>query len=348
MAPRIARPAAALSALLLLVGLLAGCGTRAPGDDVVDVRTDVAFTGAMLPLLVGVDRGIYRAHGLDVRLNSGNGSATTIQTVANGSDDLGYADATSLVQSAAEGVPVRMVAGMVQRSPLAVFSKPGSGIDEPADLAGTEGGYVPGSAPEMLFPAFAAATGVDTGGIGLPRVDVPAREALFLNDRVQFTFGLTNVSLPKLREKCDCAIRTIAYREHGLDALSSGIVVGDRFAAQHPGTVRAFLAATAEATRAVLDDPDAAVRSYYRLDESAALSPDLLRAQWDASARLLRSARTRAEPFGCTDRADWADTIRLVERGTGTDPGLVQPGTVATNEFLPGDCDPGRSPGASR
>src|ERR1700712_166484 len=48
----------------------------------VSLRTDIFINGSHIPLLVGVVDGIYKKYGLDVTIAPGQGSATTIQTVA--------------------------------------------------------------------------------------------------------------------------------------------------------------------------------------------------------------------------------------------------------------------------
>ncbi|MFC6878889.1 MULTISPECIES: ABC transporter substrate-binding protein [Actinomadura] len=344
-APRARRLAAGAAVAAAAALALAACGGSGESKDAsgrikIDLRTDVFYTGAVLPLVAGVDQGVYAKHGLNVTLNPGKGSATTLQTVANGSDDLGYADAGSLVQAAGKGMPVQMVAGMVQRSPLAIFTRADSGIRTAKDLAGKTAGYTAGSAAETVFPAFAKASGLDEGSVRFNKVDVPTRDSLFVQGKTRFTFGLTNVTGPNMKIKCDCDLRTLGYADAGLDVLSSGIVTSKRFAKEHPGTVRKFLAATAEAVAATDRDPDAAVASFFKVAKTSALSKQVVKEQWLASAKLMATARTQGQPFGCTAEADWRSTIEIMERHGGVDKGKVKPAEVASNAFLDKCADP--------
>src|SRR5688572_22471319 len=68
----------------------------------ISLRVDIFFYGAHVPLLLGIVDGIYKKHGLDVTAQIGRGSATTLQTIANGSDDFGFADSGTLVRLAAQ------------------------------------------------------------------------------------------------------------------------------------------------------------------------------------------------------------------------------------------------------
>ncbi|WP_084693501.1 ABC transporter substrate-binding protein [Actinomadura atramentaria] len=332
-------------AIVLTAALaLSACGgsdddTSAGGLTKVNVRTDVFFTGSVLPLIAGVDQGIYKKHGLDVTLNAGKGSTTTLQTVANGSDDIGYADGSALVQAAGKGVPVQMVAGMVQRSPLAIFTRSDSGIRTAKDLAGKTAGFTAGSAAETVFPAFAKASGLDPDSVKLNKVDVPTRDSLFVQGKTQFTFGLLNVTEPNMKVKCNCDLSVLSYADAGLDVLSSGIVTSDKYAKEHPETVKKFLAATAEAVQAANSNTDAAVESFFKFVKTSTLSKPVVKQQWEASAKLLTTDRTKDQPFGCTSEQDWNSTIKVMEQYGGVAGGKLKPADVASNKFLTGCTD---------
>ncbi|NYF98053.1 ABC transporter substrate-binding protein [Janibacter cremeus] len=326
------------------VALLAACGGSSGsssdegGTDEVTVRADVYFTGAVLPLVAGVQTGIFEEHGLTVDLKEGNGSATTIQTVANGSDDIGYADAATMVQSVGQGMPVTMVAGMVQKSPLAVFAFQDSGIDKPSDLVGETAGYTPGSAAERLFPAYAQATGIDETKVTFRNVDIPTRTQLFLGDKTDFTFGLTNVSKPNLELACDCELVTMTYADAGVQTLSSGIVVGNEFIQDNPETVEEFLAALEEAVEFADNDTDAAVDAFFEMATESQLEPGQVADQWHNSSELLHTDNTADQGFGCIATDDWKETIDLMEEYGDVTEGSATVSDVASNEFLPGDC----------
>lgn len=315
-----------------------GTNASGGGGTHVTVRTDVFYTGAVLPLVAGVAKGIYAKHGLDIDLNPGKGSATTIQTVAAGSDDIGYADAGTLVQAVAKGVPDEMIAGMVQRSPLAVFVRANSGISSPAQLAGKTGGFTAASAPEMLFPAFAKATGLDANSVHRIQTNIPTRDTLFVTGKTQFTFGLVNVTKANLEAKCHCSLDQFSYADAGIQALSSGLITSKSYASGHSEVLREFLAATADAVTYVNAHLDDAVSAFFRFDKNSTLTPAVVKAQWLASESLLHSSATQAEPFGCMAASDWTSTIDLMQRYAGVPPGKLTPGQLASNAFLPGHC----------
>lgn len=333
----IARGASAL-ALATVLSTAAACGAddSAADDGALKVRTDVYFTGAVLPLVAGVETGIFKEHGLDVELNSGTGSATTIQTVGNGSDDIGYADAGTLTQSVGQGVPVTMVAGMVQKSPLALFAFEEAGISSPDDLAGKTAGYTAGSAAERMFPAFAKASDLDPESVTFKNVDIPTRDQIFMAKETQFTFGLLNTSAPNIEFRCECEPIVFPYSDAGVQTLSSGIVVGNEFLEKHPEKVKKFLEALEEATTYATEHTDEAVDAFFKYSPESKLDPKVVAEQWKRSAALETTDANKGEPWGCMATEDWNSTIDLMEEYGDLEPGSVKPADVATNAQLSG------------
>lgn len=334
----------ALVAAGLVATLVAACGadgsaTNADGQTKLNLRTDVYFTGAVLPFLVGVDKGIYEKHGIELNLQPGKGSITTIQTVANGSDDIGYADAGALVQSRAKGIDVKMVSGMVQESPLALFAKADSGIEEPADLEGKTAGYTAGSAAEVIFPAYASAVGVDPDSVKFLKVDIPTRTAVFVKGRSDFTFGLVNISQFSLESQIDEPLVTFKYADAGIVALSSGVIVSDDFAKENPEVVEAFLTATAEAAEYSTKNIDEAVDSFFKVDPDSSVPRDVVKKQWLASAELAHTDQTEGQAFGCTSSDDWASTIEMMEQYADVDKDAVDVPDVAANQYIADGCE---------
>ena len=137
-------------------------GTAAAQDrpvDRVSVRADVFFYGAHVPIMLGIVDGIYKKHGIDATFAAGRGSATTIQTVANMSDQFGFADGATLVRLTAQGLRAKQIVGILQIGSNSIMTLPDSGITKPQDLNGKTTGFAPGSATDQIFPAFAKKAG---------------------------------------------------------------------------------------------------------------------------------------------------------------------------------------------
>lgn len=301
----------------------------------VSLRTDIFINGSHIPLLVGIVDGIYKKHGLDVTIAPGQGSATTIQTVANGSDNFGYADAGTLIRLAAQGLKAKDVFGILQRNPMLIMAMPDGPIKKPADLDGKTGGFTAGSAPEQLFPAFAKRNGVNDASVKQIVVDIPTRDSIFLAKKTDFTFGYSVSQLPLLEDKCKCTLVKFYYGDHGIPSVSNGIIVSDKFAAEHPDLVKAFVQATAEALAIAVKDPKHGVDDFFAFAKDSPVSHDVIARQFEEAMKLYRTPATQRKPYGMMDNGDWTRTIDLLVQNAGVAAGAVKPADVFTNQYVP-------------
>lgn len=321
------------------VGALAFATLGAPayGADLEEVtfRADVFFYGSHVPILAGIQNGIYEKHGLEVKAQPGRGSATVLQTVANRSDDFGFADGGTHVKLAAQGLKAKQIVGILQRSPMVIMAKPDSGISQPSDLNGRTGGFTPGSSPEQIFPAFAKIHGIDVDGIKQVSADIPTRDSIFMLGQTEFSFGYSVTQVPILQERCNCELVVMRYADHGITAISNGIVASDALIEEKPDTVRRFAAATVEAIEAAIKDPEPAIDAFFEYAGEVRFSREVVANQWKETIDILHTPATMDKPIGYTAASDWQETINLLVNYGGVAEGTVAPDMVHTNAFLP-------------
>lgn len=318
-----------------LAALAAPTPAAAAELDEVTLRADVFFYGSHVPFLSGIQNGIYEKHGLKVTANPGRGSATVLQTVANRSDDFGFADGGTHVKLAAKGLKAKQIVGILQRSPMVVMAKPGTGISKPSDLNGRTGGFTPGSSPEQIFPAFAKIHGIDLNGIKKVSADIPTRDSIFLLGQTDFSFGYTVTQVPILEERCKCDLVVMRYSDNGITAISNGIIASDALIAEKPDVVRRFVVATVEAIEAAVKDPDAAVDAFFKYAKKVRFSREVVAQQWQETIKILHTDATKGKTYGYTAESDWQKTIDLLVDYGGVPKGKVTPAMVHTNQFLP-------------
>jgi NitT/TauT family transport system substrate-binding protein len=327
------------SKLMCLTTAAALLATAAPALaqalDRVSVRADVFFYGAHAPIMVGIVDGIYKKHGIDVTFATGRGSSTTIQTVANGSDQFGFADAGALVRLTAQGLHAKQIVGMMQTGSYSIISFPESNILKPKDLEGKTTGFAPGGATDQIFPAFAKMTGVDTTSIKSVSVDPQARDSLFLIKRIDFDIALAAAQFPILEERCKCKLNLMRFSDYGLRLMSNGIIASDKLIADNPDLVRRFAAATVEASQIAIANPEHAVDDFLQYAPNAGFSRKVVADQWNEAIELAHSPRTKDKPFGVMDPLDWQETIDVLSQYLNIPQGAVAPDKVFTNAYLP-------------
>jgi len=108
----------------MILALLAAVSTLhftpAMAVDKVTLRLDWSTIGYHSPFYLAAERGYYKDAGLDVDIQEGKGSGNTVQLIGNGADTFGYADAAVAAKSASQGVPVKVVMGIIRKSPASI------------------------------------------------------------------------------------------------------------------------------------------------------------------------------------------------------------------------------------
>ena len=93
-----------------------------------------AISGAMGPLWVAHDLGIFSRHGVDVQLLYIGGGSVVTQTLLSGDVQFVRLGANAVVQASLRGAELKMIANTINRLVFTLMSKPE--IKSPADLKG--------------------------------------------------------------------------------------------------------------------------------------------------------------------------------------------------------------------
>src|SRR5215475_14212567 len=90
----------------------------------VTVRFTWKLKGEYAPLYVALEKGYYKAEGLDVSLSEGNGAQNVLKALAAGNENFGYGPAVAAAQAVSQGLPVKVVALYQTSAPMAVIAFP--------------------------------------------------------------------------------------------------------------------------------------------------------------------------------------------------------------------------------
>ena len=146
--------------LAALATALAGAWLPAQAQETtIKFQLDWRFEGPAALFLMPVAKGYFKAEGLNVTVDAGNGSGGTVTRVASGTYDMGFADLAALMEFHANNptAPNKPVAVMMvyNNTPAAVLALKKSGIKTPADLSGKKLGAPVFDAGRKAFPIFA-------------------------------------------------------------------------------------------------------------------------------------------------------------------------------------------------
>ena len=208
---------------------------------------------------VALDKGYYKAKGLDVVLENSKGSGDTIAKVDTGRADAGLADAAVLIASKARGTTVKTIGMVFDKTPLNIFSLKSKPLAKPKDLEGATLGSPPGDAQRQMFPAFAKANGIDASKVSWVNIEPAAKIAAVVEKRMDGVSDYTT-GLP-LYEKAGGKgnIQMMPWADFGFDLYSMSIMASEKTMKEKPKQLKAFLEASYMGWRDVMADPKAAM-----------------------------------------------------------------------------------------
>lgn len=191
-------------------------------------------------------KGYYAEAGLDVEIWPGGPGAGIKLKVARGDADFGMQRSDDVLLAACRGLPLVMVAAVLQHDPLAVMVHAGSPVQSLRDLAGQ----------------------VVIGNVGMAWMPFVERKFGITFERRQNTYGLGEfLADPQAMQQCMVtnepffarqhgrAVRTLSLGEAGYDCYHA-IITRRELLRQSPDIVRAFVHATIRGWRDYLEgDP---------------------------------------------------------------------------------------------
>src|SRR5919109_1539237 len=190
-----------------LFGTLAGAAMAAAAASPAFAQTDVKFAldwkfeGPSAPYFVAIDKGYYKAEGLNVTVDTGPGSVAGIARVAAGTYPLGFFDINSLVkfQDQNPDKKVKAVLMVYDKPPFAIGTTAKTGIAKPKDL---EGRVLGAPAPDGAFAqwkAFVKENNIDASKVTINNVGFPVREPMLAAGDVHAITGFSFSSFMNLK-----------------------------------------------------------------------------------------------------------------------------------------------------
>ena len=201
-----------LASILAIVAVSAGVPARAA--DKLTLRLSWTAYAQHLPFYLAMEKGWFKAANLDVYVEDGNGSVTTVQLVGNGKFDLGHAALSTMAVGAAKGVHVIALSQYLQKSPLGIIYAKTLPIKSPKDFEGKTVIYTPGSFKSPFLAPFFSQNGVPPSSINLVGVQASAKIATYLAGKGDAFVTTVPSDMPHVEEKRPSELAPVRRLRH--------------------------------------------------------------------------------------------------------------------------------------
>ena len=307
----------AIAAALLATLAMAGAPQNVAygqGGEKLTVRFTWKLKGEYAPLYVALEKGYYKAEGLDVALSEGNGAQNVLKSLAAGNEKFGYGPAVAAAQAVSQGLPVKVVALYQTSAPMGVIAFPDTPLKAPKDIEGKRLAISVGETFGDMIRPFARINNVDLDQVQLIQMDSSARTMQFLTRKIDVMSVYLSNELPQIEKRAGVKFNVIKVTDFGLSVLGSSMYVSNEFAEKNPEIVKKLLRATAKGYRDAMANPKEAARIMER-HMVVPEQPDVLDRQVEAT--VVSTNAPAGKPIGWQTDTDWQANLNLLKETGG-------------------------------
>lgn len=307
-------------------------GLPAQSADTLRVRLDWTPWGDHAPLHFAAQKGLFKKYGLDVVLDDGNGSVSTVQIVGNGEYDVGHASLAPMAIARSKGLPVKAFAGFVQKNDIGLLVPVDSGIKSPADLKGKKIAFTAGSLEAPFIDRFLAAGKLTRNDVELLNVSAAAKAGTYMSGGADGAFSSVPFFLPVVSGKRQST--SLNFADYGLQFPSFGLFATDKTIEAKKEALRRFASVVSGCWAYILDGHvDDGVQAIIASRPQAKLDPEVLRQQIETIKAFARTKATEGLPFGLMAASDWSAALEILTEG-GLLEQKVEASAIFTNDLV--------------
>jgi NitT/TauT family transport system substrate-binding protein len=289
-------------------------GTAA-AQTAIKFSLDFRIEGQSGPFLIPIDKGYYKAEGLDVTVDAGTGQSDTLNRVVSGAYDMGFMDINTLIKfrDANPGVPVKAVFMVHNRPPFAVIGRKSRGVVRPKDLEGKKLGATAGDGAFAQWKIFVQANAIDASKVTIENIGFPVREPMLAAGQVDAITGYSFSSYISLKERGVPVedISVLSMSDYGVNLYGNAIVVNPKFAADKPEAVKGFLRAFLKGLKDAVRNPSTAVDAVIQHNDIAKKSVEVERLKMVLRDNIL-TPEVKANGYGGVDMARLDGSIEQI------------------------------------
>lgn len=327
-----------VSSLLIIIFILGfvGCQEKANNEEksleevtvILDWVPNTNHTG----LYTAVAKGYYAAEGLDVEIiQPSEGGTASLIASGQGSFGISYQEEVTYARTAAEALPIKAIAAIIQHNTSGFASPISKGIESPKDFEGKKYGGWGSPAEKATIKGLMDKENADFNQVEM--IDLGALDFFqATKDHVDFTwiyYGWDGIAA-EIKEVPINFIKLQDYNEN-LDFYTPVIIANETLLTDQPDLAKKFLKATAKGYEFAIENPKESVEIL--LAEAPETDSEIAHASQEYLANEYISD---ASQWGIMEQkrwegySDWMYKNQLIERPLDVE-------EAYTNEYLPNE-----------
>jgi NitT/TauT family transport system substrate-binding protein len=287
------------------------------------------------PFFLGKERGYFDQEGIDLDIQEGRGSGVTVQAVAAGTANFGYADVATMIKAASKGAPVTAVGVALQTSPMSVMGFAERNIRKPADIKGKTVAVTPGDSMSQVWPLFLKKTGLKDSDFKTVSGDAQTKLNAVINNQADLLLGYVMDQAIKLQDATHKQVHPIRFADHGVNMVSSGIIVQKDFLKAKPDLVKRFLRAATKSMEEAAKHPEAAVDAMLKANPKSGVKETALVGMKNTAALYKGPDNPKDRPLRVGAKNMDETLALLVEYGGLDKASAGRAADYYTNDYLP-------------
>jgi NitT/TauT family transport system substrate-binding protein len=281
----------------------------------VKFTLDWKFEGPAAPFVVAIDKGYFKAEGLDVTIDTAGGSLEPLNRLASGTYDMGFGDINSLIKfrDANPNTPIKAVFMVYNKPAFSIVGRKSRGVSKPKDLEGKKLGAPAPDGAYAQWKIFAQANNIDTSKVTIENVGFPVREPMLAAGQVDAITGFSFSSFINLKDRGVPVddITVLLMADYGVNLYGNAIIVNPKFAAEKPEVVKKFLKAFLRGLKDTVKSPETAVDSVIKRNDVAKKDVELERLKMALRDNII-TPEVKANGFGGVDDARLQKSVEQI------------------------------------
>ncbi len=318
--------------IFFAIALLA-CGLAtvpANAADKVTLMLNWYTYGEHAPFYYGLVKGYYADEGIDLDIQDGRSSSTTVQAVSAHSVTFGYADIPTMMRAAIKGAPVIATGVALQKNPMTVMSLPEKNIVKPEDIKGKIVSTTAGGSTEQIWPLFLQNVGVKETDFSTVSGDTYVKVNSVINGQADIVIGYPMDQGMKILDATGKRVNIIKFADFGVNLVSSGIVANKD---TNPDLIKRFMAASTRSVSEAVKDPKGAVDAILKTSPKAGKYETLLEG-FELTKEFYKDNGNTPSPLNVPDQVMKDTVVTMVEHGGLDAVALKNPKAFYTNQYL--------------